>query len=83
MRSGGTSPLGLRAIELTVWRCTGEINVPNLAQPYSAVCSGLTGLLFSGLITVLVSLASTSRLIMHLAIETSAYHYTPCRAGKV
>ena len=38
----------------------GEINVPNLAQPYSAVCSGLTGLLFSGLITVLVSLARKS-----------------------
>ncbi|KIJ35279.1 hypothetical protein M422DRAFT_262447, partial [Sphaerobolus stellatus SS14] len=32
------------------------INIPNLAQPYSAVCSGLTGLLFSGLITVGISL---------------------------
>jgi hypothetical protein len=38
--------------------CTGAINVPNLAQPYSAVCSGLTGLLFSGIITVGVSLMS-------------------------
>ena len=36
----------------------GAINIPNLAEPYSAVCSGLTGLLFSGLITVLVSFAS-------------------------
>lgn len=28
---------------------TGEINIPNLAEPYSAVCGGLTGLLFSGI----------------------------------
>lgn len=37
----------------------GAINIPNLAQPYSAVCSGLTGLLFSGLISVGVSLMGT------------------------
>ncbi|OBZ74885.1 putative urea active transporter 1 [Grifola frondosa] len=37
------------------------INVPNLAEPYSAVCSGLTGLLFSGLITVFVSLAKPAK----------------------
>lgn len=36
----------------------GKINIPNLANPYSAVCSGLTGLLFSGLISVGVSLLS-------------------------
>ena len=36
----------------------GVINLPNLAQPYSAVCSGLTGFLFSGIITVGVSLMS-------------------------
>ena len=36
----------------------GAINIPNLAEPYSAVCSGLTGLLFSGIITVAVSLMS-------------------------
>jgi hypothetical protein len=36
----------------------GVINVPNLAKPYSAICSGLTGFFFSGLITVGVSLMS-------------------------
>lgn len=35
----------------------GSITVANLAEPYSAVCSGLTGLLFSGVITVCVTLA--------------------------
>ncbi|KAL1938110.1 hypothetical protein VTO73DRAFT_11939 [Trametes versicolor] len=39
----------------------GEINVPNLAEPYSAVCSGLTGLLFSGVLTVVVSLARPAK----------------------
>ena len=34
----------------------GVINIQNLAKPYSAVCSGLTGLLVSGVVTVLVSL---------------------------
>ena len=33
----------------------GVINIQNLAKPYSAVCSGLTGLLVSGVVTVLVS----------------------------
>ncbi|KAF8120291.1 hypothetical protein EV363DRAFT_1130376, partial [Boletus edulis] len=32
--------------------------ITNLADPYSAVCSGLTGLLFSGILTVSVSLMS-------------------------
>ena len=45
---------------------SGEINVPNLAQPYSAVCSGLTSLLFSGLFTVGVSLARTSCLFVYV-----------------
>lgn len=36
----------------------GTINIPNLALPESAICSGLTGLLFSGLISVFVSLLS-------------------------
>ncbi|KAI9066782.1 Na+/solute symporter [Trametes sanguinea] len=49
--------LGMLAWMIGCWKIYGEINVPNLAEPYSAVCSGLTGLLFSGLITVLVSLA--------------------------
>ena len=47
-----------RADRLTALACAGEINVANLAEPYSAVCSGLTGLLISGLITFFVSLAS-------------------------
>jgi hypothetical protein len=37
---------------------TGSITIANLALPISAVCSGLTGFLFSGLITVFVSLLS-------------------------
>ncbi|KAH9921658.1 Na+/solute symporter [Fomitopsis serialis] len=49
--------LGMLAWMIGCWKIYGEINVANLAEPYSAVCSGLTGLLFSGLITVLVSLA--------------------------
>ncbi|KAI0776597.1 Na+/solute symporter [Trametes elegans] len=50
--------LGMLAWMIGCWKIYGEINVPNLAQPYSAVCSGLTGLLMSGLITVAVSLAN-------------------------
>ncbi|KAH9837660.1 Na+/solute symporter [Rhodofomes roseus] len=49
--------LGMLAWMIGCWKIYGEINVANLAEPYSAVCSGLTGLLFSGLITVFVSLA--------------------------
>ncbi|CDO71338.1 hypothetical protein BN946_scf184908.g96 [Trametes cinnabarina] len=49
--------LGMLAWMIGCWKIYGEINVSNLAEPYSAVCSGLTGLLFSGIITVLVSLA--------------------------
>lgn len=37
----------------------GEITITTLADPLSAVCSGLTGLLLSGIITVGVSLLST------------------------
>ncbi|TFK37572.1 solute symporter family transporter [Crucibulum laeve] len=50
--------LGMLAWMIGCWKIYGTINVPNLANPYSAVCSGLTGLLFSGLITVGVSLIS-------------------------
>ncbi|KAH9916600.1 Na+/solute symporter [Epithele typhae] len=53
----GGAVLGMLAWMIGCWKIYGEINIPNLAQPYSAVCSGLTGLLFSGIITVLVSLA--------------------------
>ncbi|EMD32761.1 hypothetical protein CERSUDRAFT_143319 [Gelatoporia subvermispora B] len=49
--------LGMLAWMIGCWKIFGTINVANLAQPYSALCSGLTGLLFSGSITVLVSLA--------------------------
>jgi len=49
--------LGMLAWMIGCWKIYGEINVANLAEPYSAVCSGLTGLLFSGVITVFVSLA--------------------------
>ncbi|KAI8977810.1 Na+/solute symporter [Trametes punicea] len=49
--------LGMLAWMIGCWKIYGEINVQNLAEPYSAVCSGLTGLFFSGTITVLISLA--------------------------
>lgn len=39
---------------------TGKINVPNLALPYSAACSGVTSMLFSGIVTVGVSLIGKS-----------------------
>ncbi|KDQ52421.1 hypothetical protein JAAARDRAFT_138754 [Jaapia argillacea MUCL 33604] len=48
--------LGMIAWMVGCWKIYGEINVANLAEPYSAVCSGLTGLLFSGIITIVVSL---------------------------
>ncbi|KDR84544.1 hypothetical protein GALMADRAFT_133818 [Galerina marginata CBS 339.88] len=48
--------LGMLAWMIGCWKIYGAINIPNLANPYSAVCSGLTGLLFSGIITVSVSL---------------------------
>jgi hypothetical protein len=50
--------LGMLAWMIGCWKIYGAINIPNLANPYSAVCSGLTGLLFSGIITVSVSLIS-------------------------
>ncbi|KAI0742384.1 Na+/solute symporter [Daedaleopsis nitida] len=53
--------LDMLAWMIGCWKIYGEINIPNLAKPYSAVCSGLTGLLFSGLITVLVSLAQPGK----------------------
>ncbi|KAF8153974.1 solute symporter family transporter [Crassisporium funariophilum] len=48
--------LGMLAWMIGCWKIYGVINIPNLANPYSAVCSGLTGLMFSGIITVAVSL---------------------------
>ncbi|PCH42865.1 Na+/solute symporter [Wolfiporia cocos MD-104 SS10] len=52
--------LGMLAWMIGCWKIYGKcsITVYNLATPYSAVCSGLTGLLLSGIITVSVSLAN-------------------------
>ncbi|KZV72202.1 Na+/solute symporter [Peniophora sp. CONT] len=52
----GGAILGMLAWMIGCLKIYGAINVPNLAEPYSAVCSGLTGLLFSGLITVGVTM---------------------------
>ncbi|KAH9856095.1 Na+/solute symporter [Lenzites betulinus] len=57
----GGAVLGMLAWMIGCLKIYGEINVPNLAEPYSAVCSGLTGLLFSGTLTVLVSLARPAK----------------------
>lgn len=47
---------GVSPKETLMEKTAGTINITNLANPYSAVCSGLTGLLFSGIVTVSVSL---------------------------
>ncbi|KAL4245421.1 Urea active transporter [Abortiporus biennis] len=48
--------LGMLAWMIGCWKIYGVINVANLAQPYLAICSSLTGLLLSGIITIAVSL---------------------------
>jgi Na+/proline symporter len=48
--------LGMLAWMIGCWKINGAITITNLALPISAVCSGLTGFMFSGLITVFVSL---------------------------
>ncbi|KAI0061273.1 Na+/solute symporter [Artomyces pyxidatus] len=48
--------LGMLAWMIGCWKIYGSINITNLANPYSAVCSGLAGLLFSGIITVAVTM---------------------------
>jgi Na+/proline symporter len=48
--------LGMLAWMIGCWKIYGSITITNLAEPYSAVCSGLVGLLFSGIITVAVTL---------------------------
>ncbi|KAI0640928.1 Sodium:solute symporter family-domain-containing protein [Trametes meyenii] len=53
--------LGMLAWMIGCWKIYGAINVPNLAEPYSALCSGLTGMLLSGLLTVFVSLAKPAK----------------------
>ncbi|KAF9074610.1 solute symporter family transporter [Rhodocollybia butyracea] len=55
------SVLGMAAWMIGCWKILGSINMKNLANPYSAVCSGLTGLLFSGIVTVCVSLWSPAK----------------------
>ncbi|KAF8556781.1 Na+/solute symporter [Imleria badia] len=54
----GGAVLGMLAWMIGCLKIYGEINIPNLADPYSAVSSGPTGLLFSGILTVSVSLMS-------------------------
>ncbi|KAF8438537.1 Na+/solute symporter [Boletus edulis BED1] len=54
----GGGILGMLAWMVGCLKIYGQINITNLADPYSAVCSGLTGLLFSGILTVSVSLMS-------------------------
>ncbi|KAF8589125.1 putative urea transporter [Ramaria rubella] len=49
--------LGMAAWMVGCLKIYGKINIPNLAEPYSAVCSGVTSLLFSGVFTVGISLA--------------------------
>ncbi|ETW85023.1 urea transporter [Heterobasidion irregulare TC 32-1] len=48
--------LGMVAWMIGCRKIYGSITITNLAQPYSAVCSGLTGLLISGTVTIAVSL---------------------------
>jgi len=48
--------LGMAAWMIGCLKIYGSITITNLALPYSSVCSGLSGLLFSGIITVGVSL---------------------------
>ncbi|GBE78963.1 Probable urea active transporter [Sparassis crispa] len=50
--------LSMLASMITCWKISGTINVTNLAEPYSAVTGGLTGLIFSGLVTISVSFAN-------------------------
>lgn len=52
----GGACLGMLAWMIGCWKIYGQINITNLALPYSALCSGLTGLLSSGILTVGVSL---------------------------
>ncbi|KAJ7583799.1 Na+/solute symporter [Mycena floridula] len=63
-------PLCGAALGMTAWmvgclKIYGSITITNLANPYSAVCSGLTGLLFSGIITVSVSLLNPADYDFH------------------
>ncbi|PPQ80063.1 hypothetical protein CVT25_001492 [Psilocybe cyanescens] len=81
---------GMLAWMIGCWKIYGAINIPNLAQPYSAVCSGLTGLLFSGIITVGVSLMNpadydfkSTRAIANLDIDIEGSREDCNRLGDV
>ncbi|KAL6304080.1 Sodium:solute symporter family-domain-containing protein [Sparassis latifolia] len=50
--------LSMLAWMIACWKIFGTINVTNLTEPYSAICSGLTGLIFSGIVTISVSFAN-------------------------
>ncbi|KAG2046339.1 Na+/solute symporter [Suillus hirtellus] len=52
----GGACFGMLAWMIGCWKIYGQINISNLAQPYSALCSSLAGLFFSGILTVGVSL---------------------------
>ncbi|KAG2126254.1 Na+/solute symporter, partial [Suillus bovinus] len=52
----GGALFGMLAWMIGCWKIYGQINITNLAEPYSALCSTLTGLFFSGILTVGVSL---------------------------
>ncbi|KAG1786471.1 Na+/solute symporter [Suillus plorans] len=52
----GGAFFGILAWMIGCWKIYGQINISNLAQPYSALCSALAGLFFSGIFTVGVSL---------------------------
>ncbi|EIW76837.1 Na+/solute symporter [Coniophora puteana RWD-64-598 SS2] len=88
----GGAVLGMIAWMIGCWKIYGAITIPNLAEPYSAVCSGLTGLLFSGLLTVVVSLLkpanfdfAATRAIKTLDAlpDTSSDHDVECSDGAV
>ncbi|KAG2143478.1 Na+/solute symporter [Suillus bovinus] len=54
----GGAFFGMLAWMIGCWKIYGQINVTNLAEPYSALCSSLAGLFFSGILTVGVSLSN-------------------------
>ncbi|KAH8093139.1 Na+/solute symporter [Cristinia sonorae] len=66
--------LGMLAWMIGCLKIYGEINITNLALPYSAVCSGLTGLMFSGAITVIVSLAKPANYDFQETRAIVTYH---------
>ncbi|KAF8438528.1 hypothetical protein L210DRAFT_749845 [Boletus edulis BED1] len=68
----GGAVLGMIAWMIGCLKIYGQINIPNLADPYSAVCSGLTGLLFSGILTISVSLMREASPDLEKQLENGA-----------